>query len=179
MFPVRPPASAASSCWPPRHRSTPRPHRKAARSGRAQPQARSGTPPSRRRRAGLHDPALRVLAQQPARRHVRAAHVARQLRHLARPAGNQRGVRQRHRRRPAAAPAYDGLTMMSLGLDTAEGVRLGRRHVQRQRAADPRPQPQHRQPATTCRPPAASRPTAPPGCGSSGTSRRSWTAGWT
>ncbi len=37
---------------------------------------------------------------------------------------------------------YDGLTLMSLGPRHRQGVRLGGRHLQHQRAADPWPQPQ-------------------------------------
>ena len=61
----------------------------------------------------------------------------------------------------------------------AARIRLGGRHVQCQRLEHPRPQHQHRQPAQPADRERHPRRRRPRGCGRSGISSRSWTAGST
>ena len=72
--------------------------------------------------------------------------VLSQLRHLARDPGNQRSTGQRHRRRARGAD-YDGSDPGHSATRHQPRLRLAWRPVQRQRAANPRPQPERRQSA--------------------------------
>ena len=75
--------------------------------------------------------------------------------------------------------SYDGVTLMSIGLDTQRAFGWEGGTVQRQRLEHPRPQPQHRQPAEPADGQRHRSRRRPRACGRSGTSNRSSTAGST
>ena len=84
-------------------------------------------------------------ARKPSGRHGRPADIPREVRDLFRSLGDQRSARERHGRRP---PRGD---LRWIDDDEREpgygqGAPLVRRHLQCQRPADPRPQPQRLQP---------------------------------
>ena len=93
-------------------------------------------------RSRLHDRA--ADAGQPPWRHVRLAHLDGPLRHHAQHRGDERGAGATSPAAPNAASSYEGLTTMTLQLDTSKALPSRGRAVQRQRAAVPRPQSQRR-----------------------------------